>query len=81
MQSRIPDCLSVDLESDFQGPAFRIPLACEQAFLFGQAKRASRERASEGPKKGVLGTNLIPLRTKFDTQTKRVPAWPVINQL
>ena len=26
-------------------------------------------------------TNLIPLRTKFDTQTKRVPAWPVINQL
>ena len=24
-------------------------LACEQALLFGQAKRASRERASEGP--------------------------------
>ena len=31
--------------------------------------------------KQVLGTNLIPLRTKFDTQTKRVPAYPVINQL
>jgi len=31
--------------------------------------------------KQVLGTNLIPLRTKFDTQTKRVPAWPVISQL
>ena len=31
--------------------------------------------------KQVLGTNLIPLRTKFDKQTKRVPAWPVINQL
>ena len=31
--------------------------------------------------KQVLGTNLIPLRTKFDTQTKRVPAWPIINQL
>ena len=31
--------------------------------------------------KQVLDTNLIPLRTKFDTQTKRVPAWPVINQL
>ena len=31
--------------------------------------------------KQVLGTNLIPLRTKFDTPTKRVPAWPVINQL
>ena len=24
------------------------PIACEQALLFGQAKRASRERASEG---------------------------------
>ena len=24
-------------------------LACEQALLFGQTKRASRERASEGP--------------------------------
>ena len=24
-------------------------VACEQALLFGQAKRASRERASEGP--------------------------------
>ena len=31
--------------------------------------------------KQVLGTNLIPLRIKFDKQTKRVPAWPVINQL
>ena len=31
--------------------------------------------------KQVLGTNLIPLRTKFDTQTKRVPAGPVIDQL
>ena len=31
--------------------------------------------------KQVLGTNVIPLRTKFDTQTKRVPAWPLINQL
>ena len=26
-------------------------LACEQALLFGQAKRASRERACEGPGK------------------------------
>ena len=25
-------------------------LACKQALLFGQAKRASRERASEGPR-------------------------------
>ena len=31
--------------------------------------------------KQVVGTNLIPLRTTFDTQTKRVPAWPVISQL
>ena len=27
-----------------------IYVACEQALLFGQAKRASRERASEGPR-------------------------------
>ena len=33
-----------------------IYLACEQARLFGQAKRASRERASEGPRKGELAT-------------------------
>ena len=52
-----------------------VSLACEQALLFG---RGSRERASEG---AALGTNLIPLRTKLVTQTKRVPAWPVINQL
>ena len=31
-------------------------LTCEQALLFGQAKRASRERASEGPRKGELTT-------------------------
>ena len=31
-------------------------VACEQALLFGQAKRASRERASEGPRKGELAT-------------------------
>ena len=36
-------------------------VACEQALLFGQAKRASRERASEGPKKGELAT----IRYKF----------------
>ena len=31
-------------------------LACEQALLFGPAKWASRERASEGPRKGELAT-------------------------
>ena len=31
-------------------------VACKQALLFGQAKRASRERASEGPRKGELAT-------------------------
>ena len=31
-------------------------LACEQALLFWRAKRASRERASEGPRKGELAT-------------------------
>ena len=36
----------------------RVPntIACEQALLFGQAKRASRERASEGPREGELAT-------------------------
>ena len=29
-------------------------LACEQALLFGRAKLASRERASEGPRKGFF---------------------------
>ena len=29
-------------------------LACEQALLFRQAKRVSRERASQGPRKGSL---------------------------
>ena len=32
------------------------PIACEQALLFGKAKRASWERASEGPRKGELVT-------------------------
>ena len=31
-------------------------LACEQALLFGQAKRASWECASQGPRKGELAT-------------------------
>ena len=38
-----------------------VPLACEQALLFGRAKRVSRERASgrrsrQGQKKGELAT-------------------------
>ena len=33
-----------------------LDLACEQALLFGRTKRASRERASEGPRKGELAT-------------------------
>ena len=33
-----------------------LEVACEQALLFGQAKLASRERASEGPRKGELAT-------------------------
>ena len=46
----------------------------------------ARTTSNEPPRvlwglKHVLGTNLIPLRTKLVTQTKRVPAWPVINQL
>ena len=31
-------------------------IVCEQALLFGRAKQASRERASEGTRKGELAT-------------------------
>ena len=46
----------------------------------------ARTKSNEPPSllwglKQVVGTNLIPLRTKLDTLTKEVPAWPVINQL
>ena len=46
----------------------------------------ARTKSNEPPRllwglKQVVGTNLIPLRTKLDTLTKEVPAWPVINQL
>ena len=48
---------------------FHCVLACEQALLFGQAKRASRELASEGPKKGELSFPLplvaLPLARAF----------------
>ena len=42
-------------------------LACEQALLFGQAKRASRERASEGPRKGELARRLVTPGTQSRT--------------
>ena len=44
-------------------------VACEQALLFGQAKRASRERAREGPKKGELAT--IPYKFSFPPRKPR----------
>ena len=34
-------------------------LACEQALLFGQAKRVSRKRASEGPRKGFAARSRV----------------------
>ena len=38
-------------------------IACEQALLFGQAKRASRERASEGPApRGFAARSRVPAR-------------------
>ena len=48
--------------------------------LFARTKSNESLRLLWGLKH-VLGANLIPLRTKLVTQTKRVPAWPVINQL
>ena len=55
----------------------RLTLGSQYSLCENYIKRARLLRGL----KQVLGTNLIPLRTKFDTQTKRVPAWPVINQL
>ena len=40
-------------------------LACEQALLFGQAKRASRERASEGRRSFPLLLAASPLARAF----------------
>ena len=34
-------------------------IACEQALLFGQAKRVSPERASEGPRKGFAARSRV----------------------
>ena len=57
-----------------------VNIAREQALLFGQAKWASREHASEGPRKGELATIShkfsLPLRkpwdsTKLSPQTSR----------
>ena len=44
-----------------------VVVACEQALLFGQAKRASRERASEGPRKGSLARSR---ETRFTRKKK-----------
>ena len=44
-------------------------IACEQALLFGQAKRASRERASEGARKEELAT--IPFIFSFPPRKPR----------
>ena len=48
-----------------------VVIACEQALLFKQAMRASRERPSEGPRKGELATTShkfsFPLRKPRDS--------------
>ena len=50
-------------------------IACEQALLFGQAKRASRERVSEGPKKGEA---LLSSAPRGFAARSRVLARPVL---
>ena len=45
-------------------------LACEQALLFGQAKRASRERASEGSR-GLAARSLARFRETRVTRPNR----------
>ena len=64
---RNPDFKTV-LDSFTCGEA-ELQLACEQALLFGQAKRASRERASEGPRKGELAT--MPYKFSFPPRKPR----------
>ena len=66
-------CLPQELQTQSD-----LPSACNILF--------ARTKSNEPPHllwglKHVLGTNRIPLRTKLVTQTKRVSAWPVINQL
>ena len=46
-----------------------IIIACEQALLFGQAKRASRERASEGPR--LLRSLARSRETRFTRPNRR----------
>ena len=58
----------------------RSDLSSARNILFARTKSNAPPRLLWGLKH-VLGTNLIPLRIKLVTQTKRVPAWPVINQL
>ena len=50
-----PIVLQYDVKAKYRLISRKL-LACEQALLFGQAKRASRERASKGPRKGKLAT-------------------------
>ena len=50
-----------------------LPLACEQALLFGQAKRASRERASEGLRKGELLLQRSLINSHFHPGNPRTP--------
>ena len=67
---------------DYEGDREGIPhihLACEQALLFGQAKRASQERASEGPRKGELATifhkfSFPPRKSRDSERVKTVTA-------
>ena len=56
----------------------RCDLSSARNILFARTKSNEPPRLLWGLKQ-VLGTNLIPLRTKLVTQTKAVPAWPVIN--
>ena len=58
----------------------RCDLSSARNILFARTKSNEPPRLLWGLKQ-VLGTNLIPLRTKLVKQTKQEPAWPVINQL
>ena len=57
-------------------------IACEQALLFGQAKRVSRERASEGPRKGFAARSRVLARlvslAQIGELARRLPSSAVI---
>ena len=52
--NHIVQSMSISVRNEMELLFIVISLACEQALLFGQAKQASQEHASEGPMLQIL---------------------------